>query len=170
MHHTLSGSTSLEAGAKILHRLLEVLRANGLPTAEDARGLVDAHAPLASDEPIAGVLSRALSLSGELPMFVDLAGHTTERHRRRQLSSFLQRYGMPFSSWVDLRQSLSLTTATLSLSLPNVHTELVARATGFASPTGLCHALRRFDLDAPQQIARRTAALRRELEPREVRS
>jgi hypothetical protein len=161
IHRSLARTQS-EAGARaMVIALLELLRLDGLPVVEGFERMLPVDE---TDHEIAERLSQALTVSSLLPGWVDLTGAgapRSERHVRRQLGAFLQRYGMPFASWRDLRQSYCLTTAALAMSLPEARTDVVARATGFASPSSLCHALQRSGLDTPQEIARQAAALRR---------
>jgi hypothetical protein len=164
--HRSIGRTSSEAGARgTTLALLALLEVEGLRVAADAEVQLGEEST-EDDAALAARLSYALTVDSTLPAWIDLlsvGASGSERHVRRQLGAFLLRHGMPFASWRELRQSFCLTTAALAMSLPGARTDVVARAAGFSSATSLCHALHRAELDAPQQIATRAAALRRAL-------
>ncbi|MFO0547003.1 MAG: hypothetical protein U0271_01380 [Polyangiaceae bacterium] len=166
LHARITQTHSDEEAERGLIEVLSLLHAAGLAASSDSLDLLDAQVEArAIDAHVADALSHALTVV-ERPMLVDVSAGAPdycERHLRRRLNEFLQHLSMPFASWRALRQSFCLTTAALSMSLPGVKTETVSQATGFSSPTALCHALQRSALLSPQQLARSAAELRRTL-------
>jgi hypothetical protein len=166
IQRSLRRTRSRAAAHGMVVELLELLRIDGLPVVDDAVELIEGSVDEGDGDAIADRLSHALTVSTLLPAWVDLTSAgppQSERQVRRRLGAFLRRYGMPFASWRELRQSFCLTIAALAMSLPEARTDVVARTAGFASPSSLCHALQRAGLGTPQQIARQAALLRRAL-------
>ena len=136
-----------------------------------AHGLSLAHEPLstaprAGDSALAAGLTRALTFAAARPALGDLRfGEmaVTERQLHRRLRDFFRYFRMPFATWRDMRQSFCLTTASLAMTLPDARTDHVARASGFASATSLCHALQRVGLASPQELAAASRELSRAL-------
>ncbi len=143
-----------------LAELARVLEREGVLVGGDLEAPV---AMNAADASVARALGRALTFDGDRPTLVDLerAGMpVSTRQARRRVDGFLARHRMPFAHWRELRQSFVLTGTVLALSLDGARTGAVARAAGFASPAGLCHALKHAGLPAPGAIARAAARLR----------
>lgn len=156
-HAVLSVYDAIERGSDVafaLRALLHVLRVRGILLA-DARASDSIDGP--EDPAVARALTRALTFDASRPAMIDFedAGLAlSERHARRRVDAFLRRHRMPFARWRDMRQSFNLTGAALALSLRDLSTDDAARMVGLASPSSLCHTLKRAGLAPPREIAR----------------
>jgi AraC-like DNA-binding protein len=164
LHAQLDRTEHEPEAISVAIELLERLRSAGVGLSGSIGSRL-CRADAREDHRLADGLSRALTVDATRPTLVDLHDELrlSDRQLRRRLAGFLQTYRMPFASWRQLQQSYSLTVACIALSLPGARTEVVSRAVGFASPTGLCHALRAAGLRQPQEIARCALELRRNL-------
>ncbi len=167
LHGALLLARGPEQGAALARELLCLLSAAGLPLLGEV--LVKTPGETSSELSLASGLSHALTVDASRPTLVDLLedragqGSHTERHVRRRLGRFLERYCLPFAGWRELKQSFCLTTAALAMSVPGARTDRVSRASGFSSATALCHALSRSGLAPPQQLAAAAQGLRANL-------
>ena len=160
LYAALRGAESDDQAASVAAELLVRMRAHGVALRPDV-GAVFVDRRRAEEQRVADALSRAMTIEAR-PALVDLQEGLaiSDRQLRRNLGAFLRRYRMPFAGWRELQRSYSLTMACVGLSLPGARTEVVARAVGFASATGMCHALQHAGLRRPQEVARRAAELR----------
>jgi AraC-like DNA-binding protein len=97
-----------------------------------------------------------LSCLHESPTIEEVASEVgwSTRHVNRRMGSIARHYALPWSHWKDTLHGVRMLQALRLLSSPGATTELVARATGFRSPNGLCHALAKGGLPSPGVLAR----------------
>ncbi len=135
--------------------LLDRLRAYGLPFVSVAEGdLADRTSE--ADRRLSAEVARQLSQLTSHPSIDDLTdalGWTT-RHVNRRFAALARAHGMPFHHWRALLHHTRLLTASRLMSAPGATTELVARLTGFRSPTALCHAFAKASWPSPGTLAR----------------
>ncbi len=134
--------------------LVDVLRANGLPLERFERGDL---APTTADEQrLARAIDAGLSRLEAFPSIEDVADELgwTTRHVNRRYGELAATLGMTASTWRGLLHHMRLVTAFRLLSVPTATTELVARRTGFRSPSALCHAFAKAGLPSPGVLAR----------------
>jgi hypothetical protein len=82
------------------------------------------------------------------------AGGTTMRQVNRTMGTMARRYALPWSHWKGTLHGVRMLQALRLLSCRGATTEVVARATGFRSPSALCHALAIGGLPSPGVLAR----------------
>jgi hypothetical protein len=135
--------------------LLAVLRSIGLPLERvDARGLGPAPAALYA---LHRSVAARLSNLQDFPSIDDVAGDLNWNQRRihRAIKSLGEAYGLQWSDWRTGLHIYRMLSATRLVSIPGATTELVARLTGFRSPTSLCHAFAKAGLPSPGALAAR---------------
>ncbi len=164
LHDRFGAARADHEAAQVCDDLVATLRAAGVSCELPERGRMSTARE--GDAALAAGLTRAMTVESMRPGFDDLRAEgltMTDRHLRRRVGDFFRRFGMPFGRWLEMRQSFCLTTAALAMSAPRARTDTVARASGFASPTSLCHALQRTGLASPQALAAGARELRRNL-------
>lgn len=135
-----------------LRSVLELLRAAGVP-------FTNVEVPITSDEPRArlwGVVGSVLSSLVKFPSIDDVTDALAWNPRRvhRALKGLAHDYALPWTEWRSALHSQRMLDATRLLGAPGATTELVARLTGFRSPSALCHAFANAELPSPGTLAR----------------
>jgi AraC-like DNA-binding protein len=127
------------------------------PEAGELRGKPDPREELAMR--VHAACSVALSSLPTRPAIEDIvsAFGTNPRQVHRLLGIVAERYRLPWAHWRGALHHMRLAHALRLLSAPGATTELVARCTGFRSPTALCHALAKGGLPSPGALARAAA-------------
>jgi len=82
----------------------------------------------------------------------ELGSNARTVHRR--IERIAERYVLPWSHWRSALHHTRIVQAIRWLGAPGATTELVARLTGFRSPTALCHAFAAAGLPSPGTLAR----------------
>jgi hypothetical protein len=150
----LESSADTASASVVLADILSVLRAQGAPfDPVQARDLVE---PVA--EPVvrlARALDAVLSRLAHAPALVDLdsALGLSLRQINRVVTQFNRRYGFNSLGWRDTRNRRRILVGATMMTARGARTELVARAMGYSSPTGFCHALDLAGLPAPGATA-----------------
>lgn len=147
--------------AVLLADVLSLLRAHGGPFAPLApRDLIEPvpHAVVR----LARALDAVLSRLAHAPALVDLdsALGLSVRQINRVVTQFNQRYGFNSLGWRDTRNRRRILVGATMMTAPGARTELVARAMGYSSPTGFCHALDLAGLPSPGATAETVEKLR----------
>jgi len=163
----LSLAAALEASrdgvtaSALLADILSLLRAQGAP-----------FAPISPDDLIEPVTSSVVRLARALdtvlselatgPALVDLdsALGLSIRQINRVITQFNRRYGFNALGWRDTRNRRRLLVGASMMTAPGARTELVARAMGYSSPTGFCHAFGLAGLPSPSATAETVKNLR----------
>jgi hypothetical protein len=159
--HTLEGCEDQTLAGTILAEVLALLRAEGAPFADlSAHNLIET-----TPNPVirlSHALDVVLSRLEQGPGLVDLdaALGLSPRQINRVVTEFNRRYGFNSLGWRDTRNRRRLLVGATMMTAPDARTELVARAMGYSSPTGFCHALALADLPSPGATADVVAKLR----------
>jgi hypothetical protein len=147
--------------AVLLADILSLLRAHGAPFALlAARDLIE---PVPQGVVrLARALDAVLSRLAHAPALVDLdsALGLSVRQINRVVTQFNQRYGFNSLGWRDTRNRRRILVGATMMTAPGARTELVARAMGYSSPTGFCHALDLAGLPSPGATADTVEKLR----------
>ncbi len=151
---TLETCTNAATASLVLADIVSLLRAQGAPfTRAGAKDLVE---PVADPVVRLGrALDVVLSRLAQAPALVDLdtALGLSVRHMNRVITQFNRRYGFNSLGWRDTRNRRRLLVGATMMTAPGARTELVARAMGYSSPTGFCHALGLAGLPSPGATA-----------------
>jgi AraC-like DNA-binding protein len=147
----LGGPGSAEASAEIVR----VLRSLGVGF-ERLRAADLARPPAAEEQRLATVVGHHLSNLRAHPALEDLVSDLgwNARQVHRRLAANAKRYGLPWEHWRALLHHMRLVSALRLLSAPGATTELVARLTGFRSPSALCHTFDDAGLPSPGAFVR----------------
>ena len=157
-HQRLRGTARAMAGPDpeaALIDVLNVLRSLGFPVEKLARGdLVSKTKPHEARLSIA--INEQLSNLEAHPSVDDVADDLawSARHVNRRFAELAMAYGLTHPSWKATLHEMRLVTSFRMLSVPGATTELVARRTGFRSPSALCHAFAKAGLPSPGTLAR----------------
>ena len=157
----LESQPTPENAAAHLAELVAILRAQGAPFVPVEAG--ELYEP--PGEPIirlSRVLDTVLSHLEQGPSMVDLdtALGLSPRQINRIVTAFNKRYGFNSLGWRDTRNRRRLLVGASMMTADGSRTELVARALGYSSPTGFCHALEKAGLPSPGATADVVARLR----------
>jgi hypothetical protein len=145
----------------LLADILSLLRAQGAPfDPVVAQALIEPvpHPVVRLGRALDAVLSRL----AHAPALVDLdsALGLSLRQINRVVTQFNRRYGFNSLGWRDTRNRRRILVGATMMTAPGARTELVARAMGYSSPTGFCHALDLVGLPSPGATADRVERLR----------
>lgn len=151
---TLVGVPDARVTAETTTAMLDLLRASGLAIARIEAGAL--RTPVDDAQRLADALGHHLSQLRAHPDIEDVGGELGWNVRlvHRRLASMVGAYGLPWPSWRALLRHYRFTSALRLLSAPGATTELVARATGFRSPSALCHAFDKAGLPSPGTFTR----------------
>jgi hypothetical protein len=157
---TLEACTDVATASVIVADILSLLRAYGAPFVSITPG--DLIEPVAAPVVrLARALDLVLSELAQAPALVDLSTlGLSMRHMNRVITQFNQRYGFNSLGWRDTRNRRRILVGATMMTAPGARTELVARAMGYSSPTGFCHALDLAGLPSPGATADIVAKLR----------
>jgi AraC-like DNA-binding protein len=145
--------THVEAAVGLVE-LLGLLRAEGAPFVPVFSGdLIEV--PSAPVLRLSHALDIVLSRLEDGPSMTDLdaALGLSSRQINRVVTDFNRRYGFNSLGWRDTRNRRRLLVGATMMTSEDARTELVARAMGYSSPTGFCHALSVAGLPSPGAIA-----------------
>jgi hypothetical protein len=149
------------SASTFLADLVALLRAEGAPflPVEDADLVEPVSTPVMR---LSRALDVVLSRLAEGPALSDLdsALGLSVRHMNRVITQFNQRYGFNSLGWRDTRNRRRMLVGATMMTAPGARTDLVARAMGYSSPTGFCHAFDLAGLPSPSSVAERVARLR----------
>jgi AraC-like DNA-binding protein len=147
----IGGRRSAEASAEIVR----VLRSLGVGFEKlDATDL--SRAPRHEEQQLATALGAQLSSLESHPTIEDVVSDLGWNTRRvhRHMARSAKRYGLPWAHWRAMLHHMRLVSALRLLSAPGATTELVARLTGFRSPSALCHTFDDAGLPSPGAFVR----------------
>jgi AraC-like DNA-binding protein len=132
--------------------LLDVLRANGLRL---DRADLERERDAGDLQPLQHALSDTLSTLEQSPTIEDVSSTLGWDQRRihRRMSALRETYGMAWNHWRDLVHQTRMIQAMRLLTARGATTELVARLSGFRSPSALCHAFAKGGLPSPGRLA-----------------
>jgi AraC-like DNA-binding protein len=157
----MEGSATPDEAAARLAELMLLLRAHGVPfDPVPAEELIERPA-----EPVVR-LSRALDVvlsrlaAGPSMTDLDTALGLSPRQINRVVTEFNRRYGFNALGWRDTRNRRRILVGATMMTAAGARTELVARALGYSSPTGFCHAIAAAGLPSPGTTAEVVARLR----------
>ncbi|CAN5253977.1 hypothetical protein BH09MYX1_BH09MYX1_67450 [soil metagenome] len=143
-----------ETSALGIAEVFALLRAIGAPLAaiEDRKSEAS-RAPVSS---LHAAVADQLSALARFPSIDDLASRLDSNQRRlhRHIRTLAERFSLPWNDWRSALHSQRILDATRLLAAPGATTEVVARLTGFRSPTSLCHAFAKAGLPSPGTLAR----------------
>ena len=157
----LEACTKESAAAILLTELVVLLRAQGARFERfDPGALVEKAS--GSVARLSRALDAVLSQLAGGPAMADLdeALGLSPRQINRIVGQFNERYGFNSSGWRDTRNRRRLLVGASMMTAPGAKTELVARAMGYSSPTGFCHAFDASGLPSPGTTAEIVAKLR----------
>lgn len=134
--------------------IMAIFRAIGVPLLRlDHDHLVDRTS--AADRALSTAFARHLARLEAHPSIEDVSAEVGQsaRHVHRRIAALAAQYSFPWQHWrASLHQARML--AALRMVSVGATTELVARKTGFRSPTALCHAFAKAGLPSPGALAR----------------
>ncbi len=140
--------------ARTTLEIMDVLRANGLPLARIDEGyLADRTTP--EERALSAAIAKYLGRLEDFPAIEEVSAELgwSSRHVSRRIAELAKRHAFPWESWrASLHQARIL--AALRLASVGATTELIARKTGFRSPTALCHAFSKAGLPSPGALAK----------------
>lgn len=112
--------------------------------------------PPEAEQRLADVLGAQLSNLRAHPAIEDVVSELGWNARlvHRRIAATASRYGLPWEHWRAVLYHLRLVSALRLLSAPGATTELVARLTGFRSPSALCHTFDDAGLPSPGTFVR----------------
>lgn len=142
------------APARTILAIMDLLRATGLPLARVDEGYLTERAP-EDDQVLSSTMAKYLSRLEAFPAIEEVSAELgwSTRHVSRRIAELARRHSLPWKSWrASLHQARIL--AALRLASVGATTELIARKTGFRSPTALCHAFSKAGLPSPGVLAR----------------
>lgn len=148
----LDGPTAREA----VLELLELMRARGF-----ALGRVSLADLTRSDREacqlqlLQNALSERLTALHEFPTLEEVSAKLSWDQRRvhRRLARLRETYGIVWLHWREFVHQARMLRAMQLLTVPAATTELVARLSGFRSPSALCHAFAKAALPSPGRFA-----------------
>jgi hypothetical protein len=140
--------------AACLGDLLSTLRACGAPFDHVEAGELVTPVPERVVR-LSRALDDALSRLDGGPMLVDLEAtlKLSQRQIHRIVTRFNRDYGFNSGGWRDTVSRRRLLVGSSLMTAPGARTDTIARALGYASPTGFCHALALADLPSPGVIS-----------------
>jgi len=152
----LTGLLSSERRGPAIVEILDVLRANGLGIERVELGELtpndDQRRPT---QALQNAMSARLAALQELPAIDEIA--TTlgwdQRRVHRQMTQLRDTYRIVWRHWRELLHQARMLRALQLLTIPSATTELVARLSGFRSPSALCHAFANAGLPSPGRLA-----------------
>jgi AraC-like DNA-binding protein len=137
-------------------KLLDAARASGLPFERLSAGDLASDAPPLGDQRLAHAMGDALTRLDAHPAIEEvgdaLGWNVRTVHRR--IAAIAERYVLPWAHWRSALHHTRVVHAIRLLAAPGATTEGVARATGFRSPTALCHAFANAGLPSPGVLSR----------------
>jgi AraC-like DNA-binding protein len=136
--------------------ILDVLRANGLAIGEIATGDLSCPTDEARQlQRLQNVVSERLTALYEFPVLEEVSSGLGWDQRRvhRRLSRLRETYSIVWHHWREFVHQARMLRAMQLLSIPGTTTELVARLSGFRSPSALCHAFAKADLPSPGRMS-----------------
>jgi AraC-like DNA-binding protein len=147
----IGGPRSAEASAEIVR----VLRSLGVGFERLAAADL-ARAPASDEQQLATAIGDHLSNLRAHPALEDLVSDLGWNARlvHRRMATNAKRYGLPWEHWRALLHHMRVVSALRLLSAPGATTELVARLTGFRSPSALCHTFDDAGLPSPGAFVR----------------
>ena len=134
--------------------IVDLLRAVGLPFERlTAADLV--HETDGTDQRLAESVLKSLSRLDRQPSVDEVAEALgwNVRTLHRRLERAADRYALPWAHWRSALHHARIAQAIRWLGARGATTELVARLTGYRSPTSLCHAFARAGLPSPGALA-----------------
>jgi AraC-like DNA-binding protein len=140
--------------ARVTLQIMALLRAAGLPLATVDEGYL-ADRTSEADRRLSAIVAKHLGNLEQHPAIEDVTAEIgwTARHVNRRLAALAQQYAFPWEHWrASLHHARML--AALRLASVGAPTEMIARKTGFRSPTALCHAFAKAGLPSPGVLAR----------------
>lgn len=135
--------------------VVDLLRAIGLPLERMDAG--ELRPGSAITRALHQSIAQHLSNLQRFPSIDDVANDLRWNQRRihRAIKALGETYVLHWSDWRTVLHIHRMMSATRLLSAPGATTEMVARLTGFRSPTSLCHAFAKAGLPSPGTLAAR---------------
>lgn len=136
--------------------MLDLLRAAGLPFERLRAADLEAQSAAETEQRLTDSVMTSLAHLERFPAIEDVVGALgwNARTVHRRLERVAERYVLPWSHWRSALHHTRITQAVRWLGAPGATTELVAKLTGFRSPTALCHAFADAGLPSPGTLAR----------------
>jgi AraC-like DNA-binding protein len=158
-HSRMLASGEGDAPIRASIEILNILRAVGLPIEKvNEADLVDRQNATTheADQRLLTAINAKLSNLASFPSIDDVSDELgwSGRHTNRRLSSLGQTYKVPWPQWRTMLHATRMSNVLRLLSVPGATTELVARKTGFRSPSALCHALTKVNLPSPSVLSK----------------
>lgn len=144
-----------EHSAAAVREIFDVLRSFGFAFESSAvRDLEGPEEP--RDRAVREAWNGRLSSLDAHPAIEDVAAAvgSSVRQVNRVMGIVARRFALPWSHWRGALHHQRLVNALRLISAPGATTELVARITGFRSPSALCHSLAKGGLPSPGALAR----------------
>lgn len=136
--------------------LLDSLRAQGLAIGPVCMAdLMRSDREACQLQLLQNALSERLTALHEFPTLEEVSAKLSWDQRRvhRRLARLRETYGIVWLHWREFVHQARMLRAMQLLTVPTATTELVARLSGFRSPSALCHAFAKADLPSPGRFA-----------------
>jgi len=145
-----------DASVDTMVTLLDIVRSVGVPLERLTRGDVEHGAAQPEQQALADAVTTSLSHLEGLPAIEEVSDALglPQRTVNRRLRAMADEYNLSWTHWRSALHQTRVLTAIRLLAAPGATTELVARLSGFRSPTGLCHAFAEAGLPSPGVLAR----------------
>lgn len=152
----LAGDLDGPGRATAVIGILDLLRANGLAIGEIETGdLYCATDEARQLQRLQNVVSERLAALYEFPVIEEVSSRLGWDQRRvhRRLTRLRDRYSIVWHHWREFVHQARMLRAMQLLTIPGTATELVARLSGFRSPSALCHAFAKAALPSPRRLS-----------------
>lgn len=143
------------APRRVAIEMLDRLRAHGVRFAKLTEG--DLVQEATEDESrLSAAIGHQLARLGTHPSIDDVGNELgwSSRHVNRRFAELAKNHGLTFHRWRSLLHHTRMLMASRLLAAPGATTELIARLTGFRSPSALCHAFAKAGWPSPGVLAR----------------
>jgi AraC-like DNA-binding protein len=144
------------ASARAMSGIVSILRAFGVPFAPLSARDIAREGTNADYRALQATAARTLADLRRYPDVEDVASALgwNQRLVARRMRAMANRYSLPWAHWREALHQTRVLQALRLLSAPGATTELVARLTGFRTPTSLCHTFAKAGLPSPGALAR----------------